>query len=139
MSPEVVHARADFREHLGLRFLERERQLQARRPPVAATAEPGSELGRVDLITAPNADLGQARAGLLEQDGKLLAADGVELIDRAVRLVRRRATVPQPGLADRSPHEAVAELVMQTLQDPALHPQRRGRPALKEASSDHDR
>src|SRR5438132_779449 len=139
MSPEVVHARADFREHPGLRFLQRESQLYPRCPPVAATPEPGSELSRVDLVTAPNANLGQAGAGLLEQDGELLAADGVQLVDRAVRLVRRRATVPQPGLADRSPDEAVAEFVMQTLEDPPLHPQRRGRPAFEEAAREHDR
>src|SRR6266550_4744894 len=99
MSPEVVHARADFREHLGLRFLERERQLQARRPPVAATAEPGSELGRVDLITAPNADLGQARAGLFEQDGMLLAADPAELTVLPVPPHRGRGGAPRQALA----------------------------------------
>src|SRR2546427_6271368 len=103
MSLEVVHAPADFREHPGLRFLERQSQLHPRRSPVAATAKPGSELSRVKLVTAPNADLGQARAGLFEQNGELLAPDGVELIDRAVRLIRRRAAVAQPGLADGSP------------------------------------
>src|SRR4029077_2446858 len=139
MSREVVHARPDFREHLGLRFLERQCQLDPRGPPMAAATELGSELGRIDLVAAPDADLRQARAGFFEQDRELLAADGVELVDGAIRLVRRRATLMQRGLADRSPDEAVTELVMEALQDPSLHPQRRGRPALEEAAGDRDR
>src|SRR6267378_734658 len=124
MSLEVVHARPDFREHLGLRLFERQCQLDPRGPAVATPAESGGELGSVDLVATPNADLGQARACLFEKDRELLAADSVELVDGAVRLVGRRATVAQPGLADRSPHEAITELVMQALEDPALHPQR---------------
>src|ERR1700730_12047578 len=122
MSREVVHARTDFREHLGLRFLERQCQLDPRGPTVAAATEPGSQLGRVDLVAAPDADLRQARAGFLEKYRQLLAADGVELVDGAVGLVRRRATVSQPGLADRSPDQAIAELVMEAPEDPPLHP-----------------
>src|SRR5439155_14173830 len=98
---------------------------------VATAAEPGRELSRVDPVTTADADLGHAWAGFFEKDGELLVADGVELIDGTVRLVGRRTTVPQCGLADRAPDEAVAELVMQTLQDPALHSQRRCGPAAE--------
>src|ERR1700737_2992765 len=139
MSREVVHARPAFREHLGLRVPERQCQLDPGGPSVAAAAEPGSELGRIDLVAAPDADLRQARACFFEEDRELLAADSVELVDRAVRLVRRRATVSQPRLADRSPDEAITELVMKALKDPPLHPQRRGRAALEEPAGDRDR
>src|SRR5438105_11197263 len=106
---------------------------------MAAPAELGGELCRIDLVAAADAHLRQPRSRLFEEDGELLAAHGVELVDRAVGLVRRRTAVTQPRLADRAPDEAVAELVMQPLQDSPLHPQRRGRAALEQASSDRDR
>src|SRR2546423_8813017 len=137
MSLEVVHAPADFRQHLGLRFLERQCQFHPCGALVAAAAEPGSELSGVDPVTAANAHLGHARAGFLEKDGELLVAERVELVDSAVRLVSGGAAIPQSGLADRSPDEAVPKLVMQTLQDAPLHAERRGPPALGEAACGH--
>src|SRR2546423_14261946 len=138
MSLEVVHAPTAFRQPLGLRVLERQCQFHPCGPLVAAAAEPGSELSGVDPVTAANTHLGQARAGFFEKDGELLVAERVELVDRAVRLVSGGAAVPQAGLADRSPNEAVPKLVVQTLQDAPLHAERRGRPALEEAACDHD-
>src|ERR1700730_11360590 len=138
MSREVVHAGAHFGKHFGLRVLERQRQLDPRRPAVAAATELRGELRGIDLVTAANAHFREARTRLFEEDGELLAADRVQLVDGAVGLVGRRAAVAQPGLADRTPDEAVAELIMQPLQDSSLHPQPRGRPALEEAASDRN-
>src|SRR2546429_9774991 len=128
-----MHAQARFGQHLGLGLSQRQRHLDPRRPPMAAAAEFGRELGGIDLVTAADADLRQPRTGFFEEDGELLAADRAELVDRAVRLISRRPTVAQRSLADRSPDEPITELEMQPLQDAALHPQRRGGAALEEA------
>src|SRR2546423_9596626 len=116
MSLEVVHARANFREHRGLRFSQRQRQLNAGRAVMTATTEPPRELGRVNLIAAADADLGQVRPRLFEEDGELLAANRVELVDGAVRLVGRGAAVSKRGRTNRAPDQAIAEPVMRTLQ-----------------------
>src|SRR5437899_745927 len=121
MSLEVVHARANFREHRSLRFPQGQRQLDAGRAIVTTTAELPGELGRIHLVAAPDAYLGQVRPRLFEEDGELLAADRVELVDGAVRLVGRGAAVPERGLADRAPDQPAVELVVRALQAPSLH------------------
>src|SRR5436190_23887453 len=100
-------------------------------------AEFCGQLGGIDLVAAADADLRQPRTGFLEEDGQLLAADRVELIDGTVRLISRRPAVAQPGLADGSPDEPVTELEVQPLQDAALHPEGGGRPALEETPGHH--
>src|SRR2546430_14407019 len=100
-------------------------------------AEFCGQLGGIDLVAAADADLRQPWTGFLEEDGQLLAADRVELIDGTVRLISRRPAVAQPGLADGSPDEPVTELEVQPLQDAALHPEGGGRPALEETPGHH--
>src|SRR5947207_11498025 len=139
MSREPSHPLAGFGQHPGLGLLQRQRDLEAGRPPMAAAAKLCGELGGIDLVPATDTDLRQPRTGFFEEDGQLLAADRVELVDRAVRLICRRPTVAQRSLANRSPDEPITELEMQPLQDAALHPQRRGGPALEEASGHHYR
>src|SRR5436309_8268731 len=127
-----MHAQARFAEHFGLRFLQWQRDLDPRCPAVATTAKFRGQLGGIDLVAAADADLRQPRTRFFEEDGELLAADRVELVDRAVRLIGCRPTVAQRSLADRSPDEPITELEVQPLQDAALHPQRRGGTALEE-------
>src|SRR5437870_13841378 len=133
MSREPSHPLAGFGQHPGLGLLQRQRDLEAGRPPMAASAKLCGELGGIDLVAAADADLRQPRTGFFEEDGELLAADRVELVDRAVGLIGRRPTVAQRSLADRSPDEPITELEMQPLQDSALHLQRTGGTALEEA------
>src|SRR2546423_7944009 len=121
MSLEVVHARSHFGEYPGLRFLERQGQLAPAGATVSPAPELGGQLGGIDLVAAPDADLGHAWPCLLEEDGELLATDGVELVDGAVRLVGGSPAVAQPGLTDRSPYEPVTEFIMQPLKDSPLH------------------
>src|SRR5205809_7944580 len=121
MSREVIHPQARFGEYFGLRFLQWQRDLDPRCPLVATAAKFCGQLGGIDLVAAADADLRQPRTGFLEEDGQLLAADRVELIDGTVRLISRRPAVAQPGLADGSPDEPVTELEVQPLQDAALH------------------
>src|SRR5256885_8805648 len=115
MSREVVHARAPFGKPLGFRVLGGYRRLDPRCAAVAAAAELGGEFCRVYLVAAADAHLRQLRSRLFEENGELLSAHGVELVDRAVGLVRRCTAIAEPSLADRAPDEAVTELVMQPL------------------------
>src|SRR2546423_3597162 len=139
MSLEVVHARSHFGEYPGLRFLERQGQLDPRGATVSPAPELGGQLGGIDLVAAADADLGHAWPCLLEEDGELLATNGVELVDSAVRLVGGGSAIAQPGLADRPPDEPVAELVVEALQDSPLHAERGGGPALEQTARDHHR
>src|SRR5437660_958512 len=116
-------------EDPGLDLLERQGEFDARCPPVASPTEHGSQLGGIYLVAAADADLGQARAHLLEEDGQLLVAHRVELVDGTVGLIRRRAAGGQLGLCDRPPDQAVLALEMQAFQDLSLHPRGGGRPA----------
>src|SRR5437870_13334065 len=127
MSLEVVHAPADFRQHPGLRFLERQCQFHPCGALVAAAAEPGSELSGVDPVTTANAHLGHARAGFFEKDGELLVAERVELVDSVVSLVGGGAAVPHSGLTDLSTYEAIPKLVVHILQIAPLHAELRVR------------
>src|SRR5436309_5103666 len=139
MSREPSHPLAGLGQHPGLGLLQRQRDLEAGRPPMAAAAKLCGELGGIDLVAGADADLRQPRTGFFEEDGELLAADRVELVDRAVRLIGCRPTVAQRSLADRSPDEPITELEVQPLQDSALHAQRRGGTALEETPGHHYR
>src|SRR5919201_5819495 len=101
MPLEVVHPRAHFGEHLGFRLPEWQAQLDPGGPPMSTAAEFCSELSRINLVPAPNADLGRARPGLFKKDGEFLSAHRVERIDRAIGLVTAGSAVRQRCLADR--------------------------------------
>src|ERR1700694_3907509 len=107
MSREGVSAGAHSGRRFGLRVLERQRQLDARRSAVAAAAELRGELRGIDLVTAANAHLRQAAARLFEEGGELLSAGRVELVDGAVGLIGRRTAVAEARLASRTPYEPV--------------------------------
>src|SRR3984893_16638790 len=108
MSLKVVHASAHDGQHLGLRVLERQCQLEPGGAAVATATELRGELRGIDLVAAANAHLRYPGSRLFEEDGEFLSAHRVELVDGAVGLVGGRAAVAQPGLADRTPDEAVA-------------------------------
>src|SRR5690349_16484490 len=59
-----IHQRPGLGQHSGLGLLQRYRQLDAGGAAVTAAAEFGSELCRIDLVPAADADFGELRTDL---------------------------------------------------------------------------